>query len=142
MLRDQIMTTRKLFTLDLSMKVLSLEWRFSFIVPNIEKRRNSNTQKRQCRKKQKGNSGIILVHGKQNLEHNNIQIRIYIVKLCPYLDQKILHTVSKQTTASIPHARNSKKANHNHLRISPQNPEQRCKLAVLQFKFHALREIQ
>ena len=77
------------------MKVFSLEWRFSFIVPNIEKRRDSNTQKRQSRKKQKVNSGIILIHDKQKSEYSNIKIRIYHVKLCPYLDQKILNTVSK-----------------------------------------------
>ena len=54
MLRDQIKLTRKLFTLDLLMKIFSLEWRYLLIVPNIKKRRDSNTQKRQYHKKAKG----------------------------------------------------------------------------------------
>ena len=64
MLRNQIMTQAKaLYFRSIDESLLS--WvAFSFIVPNIEKRRDSNTQKRQSRKKQKSNSGIILIHGK------------------------------------------------------------------------------
>ena len=90
------------------MKVFSLEWRFSFVAPNIEKRCHGNTNQRQCRKKQKGDSGEVLMHSKQNLEYNNIYTEVHYNKLCLPLNQKILNAVSKQTSASRSYARNSK----------------------------------
>ena len=72
---------------------------FLFVAPNIEKRCHGNTNQRQFRKKQKGDSGEVLMHGKQNLEYNNIYTEVNYNKLCLPLNQKILNAVSKQTSA-------------------------------------------